>query len=312
VPVELTRTRPDPEGVPTEVSVGVYLVDLRGVDDSKQAFDADFVVSSTWKDPRLSAEELVGCRVALDSVWHPRILILNERSLRKREADLVTIEGDGTLRYAQRYSGDLTVLLRLADFPFDTHELPIALLTAGYGPEEVALSVDPDRTGRMEKMSIAEWSVGSSEAISQPLYVEAMDRTLSRVVFRLEAVRERGFYLWKVLVPLSFIVFMSWAVFWMDPKVLPPQIGVATSAVLTLIAFQFSLGYLLPKLPYLTRAYRFLLGSTVLVFLAFGEAVLTGYLAARGQETRAESFDRVARLLFPLGYVAVICLSFWF
>jgi hypothetical protein len=310
--VESTRARPDPEGVATEVSVGVYLVDLRGIDDSKQAFDADVIVSSRWKDSRLAAGDLTGCRVALDSVWHPRILIVNERSVRKREPDLVTIEGDGWVRYAQRYSGDFTVSLFLKDFPFDEHDLSIALLSAGNSPEEVVLKVDAGRTGQMEKMSIAEWSVGSPSVTSEPLRVEAMDRSFSRIVFRLGVERQRGFYIWKVLVPLSLIVFMSWAVFWINPSHLPSQIGVATSAVLTLIAFQFSLGYLLPRLSYLTRVDRFLLGSTALVFLAFGEAVLTGYLAARGQEARAERFDRVARLLFPLGFLAVITHSFWF
>jgi hypothetical protein len=311
VPVESTRARPDPEGVPTEVLVGIYLVDLRAIDDSRQAFNADVVVSLRWEDSRLAGKLLAGCRVALDSLWHPRILIVNERSVTKREPDLVTIAGDGTLRYAQRYSGDFTVPLLLEDFPFDKHDLSIALLSAGYSPGEVVLRIDPERTGRMERLSIAEWSVGSAEVTSEPLHLKAMGRSLSQIVFQLEAERELGFYLWKVLVPLTFIVFMSWAVFWMDPKVLPPQIGVATSAVLTLIAFQFSLGYLLPRLSYLTRADRFLLGSTVLVFLAFGEAVLTGYLAARGQETRAKKLDRAARVLFPLGYIAVISLSFW-
>ena len=53
---------------------------------------------------------------------------------------------------------------------------------------------------------------------------------------------------------------MSWAVFWINPRYLPAQVGVSTSAVLTLIAFQFSLGYLLPKVSYLTRADRFVMG----------------------------------------------------
>ena len=39
------------------------------------------------------------------------------------------------------------------------------------------------------------------------------------------------------VLPLTLIVFMSWAVFWIKPGLLPPQIGVSTSAILTLIAF---------------------------------------------------------------------------
>ena len=123
-------------------------------------------------------------------------------------------------------------------------------------------------------------------------------------------VRPRGFFLIKVLLPLCLIVCMSWAVFWMNPKYLPPQIGVSTSAVLTLIAFQFSLGYLLPRLSYLTRADRFVMGSAVLVFGAFGEALLTSSLADRGQNERALKIDGIARWVFPIGFLIVLVISF--
>lgn len=104
---------------------------------------------------------------------------------------------------------------------------------------------------------------------------------------------------------------MSSAVFWINPRHLAPQIGIATSAVLTLIAFQFSLGYLLPRLSYLTRADRFVMGSMALVFLAFGEAVCTGFLADKDRQALALKLDRAARLLFPLGFLIVLAISFW-
>jgi hypothetical protein len=85
---------------------------------------------------------------------------------------------------------------------------------------------------------------------------------------------------------------------------------VATSAILTLIAFQFSLGYMLPRLSYLTRADRFLIGSTLLVFMAFGEALWTSYLATHDQEEQAVAIDRKARILFPLGFGLVLLISF--
>ena len=84
----------------------------------------------------------------------------------------------------------------------------------------------------------------------------------------------------------------------------------STSAILTLIAFQFSLGYMLPRLSYLTRADRFLIGSTLLVFLAFGEALRTSYLANRGLESRAVKIDRISRVLFPTLFVLLLIVSF--
>ena len=308
--------RPDPAGTPTEVAVAIFLVDLQGIEDTKQTFGADFFVTATWRDPRLTAgadgTPLAGCRLPLAAVWHPKLAIINDRDLKKRLEEQVTIEADGVVRYAQRFLGELRTPLDLRDFPFDRHQLAIEAATFGYPPEEVSLVVDPGTTGRLETLSAAEWSIGAAAAAVEPLRVEQIDRTISRVVYRLEVSRETGFYLWKVFMPLTLIVFMSWAVFWIDPSHVPPQIGVATSAVLTLIAFQFSLGYLLPRVSYLTRADRFLLGSVILVFTAFGEAIVTSWLAGKERQEMSRRIDRQARWLFPLAFGAVVAVAFRF
>ena len=68
-------------------------------------------------------------------------------------------------------------------------------------------------------------------------------------------------------------------VFWIDPKQIAPQIGLAATSMLTLIAFQFAFIGLLPRISYLTRADRFILSSSVLVFIALVEAVTASTLA---------------------------------
>ena len=64
---------------------------------------------------------------------------------------------------------------------------------------------------------------------------------------------------------------MSWAVFWVDPKEIGPQLGLAATSMLTLIAFQFAFTGLLPRISYLTRADRFVFSASLLVFLALVE-----------------------------------------
>src|SRR5262245_31368229 len=50
-------TRPDPEGQPTRVSLGVFVVDISGIDDARQTFKADIYVMLRWKDARLASAE---------------------------------------------------------------------------------------------------------------------------------------------------------------------------------------------------------------------------------------------------------------
>jgi len=107
------------------------------------------------------------------------------------------------------------------------------------------------------------------------------------------------------------IVFMAGSVFWIDPTELGPQIAVATASVFTLIAFLFSLGYLLPRVSYLTRVDQFVLGSTLLVFSAFGEAILTSKLAREGNPSLSGTIDRWARGIYPAVFAALAVVSLW-
>jgi hypothetical protein len=313
VPTELAATRPDPEGEPTEVSIGGYLIDLQSINDSDQSFHADIFLSVSWQDTRLVSDSLasplVGCNLLLDSVWNPRVIFVNERSVSRRLDEKVTVAPDGTVQYLQRLQGEFTTPLDLRDFPFDDHELKLDIVARGYFPEQVVF-IPEGGEGHLADLTITDWEVGAAYAVVEPRYIDPRDYYIASITFYLPVKRRLGFYFMKTFLPLTLIVWMSWAVFWIKPGLLPPQIGVATSAILTLIAFQFSLSYMLPRLSYLTRADRFLIGSTLLVFLAFGEALWTSYLASHEEEERALVIDRRSRVLFPIGFGLVLLISF--
>ncbi len=122
---------------------------------------------------------------------------------------------------------------------------------------------------------------------------------MPRVDHPIRARRVADYYRLKVFLPLALIVFMAWTVFWVDPQDFGPQVGVATASVFTLIAFQLSLSNTLPRIAYTTKLDEFILGSTVLVFLALGEAIATGRMARKNRHDLALRIDRVSRLLYP-------------
>ena len=135
--------------------------------------------------------------------------------------------------------------------------------------------------------------------------IDMIELRAPRDIFILEvpATRNSNFYIYKVLVPLSFIVMMSWAVFWINPVRFGPQLGIAATSMLTLIAFQFALTGILPKLSYFTTMDKLILGSSTLVFLSFVESVLTIYLVSIGRESIALKADNLCRWLFPALFV---------
>ena len=104
---------------------------------------------------------------------------------------------------------------------------------------------------------------------------------------------------------------MSWAVFWIDPKEIGPQLGLAGTSMLTLIAFQFAFTGLLPRISYLTRADRFVFSASLLVFLALAEAVATSALARQGRMALANRLDQTSRFAFPVALVTIIAFAFF-
>ncbi|HDH08113.1 MAG TPA: hypothetical protein ENG96_01380, partial [Gammaproteobacteria bacterium] len=106
------------------------------------------------------------------------------------------------------------------------------------------------------------------------------------------------------------IVMMSWVVFWIDPKNVANQLGVAVTTVLTLIAYHIALSGRLPVIPYLTQMDKFLFSSTLLVFLSLIEVVVTSHLSGTDRLSMARRIDRQARWFFPVLFGLAIYGSF--
>ncbi len=309
-----TIMRPDLEDVPTKVSVGIYVYDLAKVSDVDTTFTVDFFLLLKWHDSRLASSSQASPGVyrqfKLGEVWDPHVTVINERNLSRRFRDIVKVDPEGNVTYFQRYQGTLSFDHQLEEFPFDAHVLPIELVAAGYGPEEVEFLVWEEKIARGVTLSIVDWEIGPGAARVSPVYISPAKRHIACFYYELPAKRYTSFYIWKVIVPLSMIVFMSFAVFWIDLTQVGTRMNIAAASVLTIIFFQFHLGKLIPWAPYFTRVDYFSLGSMLLVFLALAQAVSGNALAKGGHESLALNIQWWSRLLFPASFVALIIIAF--
>jgi hypothetical protein len=112
--------RPGSGNGPTQVSVGIWIVDINNIDSAQQNFTADIAVVLRWKDARLAHTGTGLAHYALDQIWTPRVGIANETSsVVKKLPESAEVEPDGTVIYRQRYVGSFSQALRLQSFPFD-------------------------------------------------------------------------------------------------------------------------------------------------------------------------------------------------
>ena len=301
------ESRPDPEGTPTPVQVGIFLVDLYAIDDVAQSFEVDFFVSVRWSDPRLAAEPGGVATYDPDEIWTPEPGLLNARSV-TTTANEVTVDADGLCRYAARHQGKLSFRSDLHDFPLDRQALAIKI----YIPQRVGsviLENDPEVSAILDEVSVPNWRLLGTEWGPSFQYLPQLRQDVSLFSMSMLLERYRSYYVWKLIVPLLIVVLMSWSVFWISPKAVI-QLGLGATSVLTLIAYRFATATLLPPVGYLSRLDLFLTGSSVLVFGALIEAIVTVRLGDRDRMEAAERVDRLARITFPIAYVLVLVWAF--
>ena len=246
---------------------------------------------------------------ALADIWHPELLAANDDgSVKRTLPQKAEVTSDGTVIYRQLFAGSFAQRLDLRAFPFDQHRFGAHFLIVGYRPEEIQFIPDealvaaglPQGAG-IATLTLADWKVDAPAALTQP-YQTAPGLQIAGYAFEFHATRLSQYYLLKVILPLLLIVMMSWTVFWIDPTNGGPQISVAVTSMLTLIAYRFSIGSEVPRLPYLTRLDAFILASSLLVFLSLIEVMLTIRLATDNRTDLARIIDR-CRIFFPLVFI---------
>jgi hypothetical protein len=293
--------------------VDAWFADVSGIDSARQTFSANLVLVLRWRDPSLAHRHAETRTYALEKIWHPRWLIANEAdSVRRSLPEAVDVAPDGSVVYRQRLLGAFSQALDLHRFPFDRETFRVHLVLPGHRPEEIEFVPDeaavaiglPQAAGAAGELTLQDWRVTSVGARPLP-YVVSPGLEVAGYSVEFAAERRAQYYVLRVFLPLLLIVLMSWSVFWIDPSQTAPQVSVAVTSMLTLIAYRFAVGADVPRLPYLTLLDRFILAGSLLVFLSLVEVLITTTLSLRSRIEAARAVDRHARWVFPAAFAFV-------
>jgi len=272
-------------------------MDLMKVFDADETFEADVFFVASWEDARLEAEnERI---LPLSEVWTPNLLVYNRRNVSMSLPQTVTVGRDGTVVYRQRLTGTFASQLDLHRFPLDSQRLNLQLVSYGNDAGEVVLIESHEFAAtRNPDLTIRDWKVGKLHTTADTFTPVPGGRELSRLSFHVDVERLRRYYMVQMLIPLILIIAMSWIPFWINPEVIPTRIGTCVTTVLTLIAYRFMFGSLVPKLPYLTLLDYLLFGATVLVALSLLTLSVESKLVKEYPNT-VKRIDRIARYAHP-------------
>ena len=308
---QAVHSRPVTEdGEPTEIQVIGGILDVDKIDSTEQNFTLNFYTAYRWEDPRLAHDGPGFILRDISEIWNPRLTIVNTQKHWAITRDEVEISPDGVVTYRWHLFGSFSQPLDLHDFPHDRHTFEVPVVAAGYRPNEVVFVPYSDIDSFIaDNLSVADWKIGNMNGRPEVLTL-ANGLKLTGFVFSFEGRRLAHHYVVKTIIPLSLIVMMSWVVFWINPDLVPNRLGVAVTTVLTLIAYHIAMSGRMPKIPYYTDMDKFLFSSTLLVFVALIEVVLSSHLFSTDRQALAIRIDRTSRWLFPALFFSALVYSF--
>lgn len=306
--------RPTAWGEPTEVQIRIIVIDVDEVNSANQSFSASVFYEARWKSPYLVHEGPGPINRRLTEVWNPQLTIVGQQNQWKSYPDFVKIQPDGTVIHQQKVWGHFSQPLELHDFPYDRQVLSIHLVAPRLSEHDITivpLVANGIPSQIAESFSLPDFSVVSWKAESRPYHpVKAAD-DIAGYEMQINIARRAGYYILKVIIPLSLIVVMSWMPRWIDAEQVGTNIGISTSAFLTLVAYLFAITVLLPRVSYVTRMDRFILLSTLMVFVALLQTVFNTVMLKREKKVLVDRIERWSCGLYPLLLVVVLCVSFW-
>jgi len=315
---------PNPAG-PVIADLGLHIVELTKVDEVTNTFTIEGFMDLVWCDPRMAFEAENGeehggkillkekAQTLLDEIWWPAVTFANQVNARNIENQELVLLSDGTIEYKEKFSAELEAHYDLKEFPFDRQKLEIEIESFAWHDDELIFKMNEEKIGFSNDFEIAEWHIENVESKIESVK-DLQDRaTFSEFLMEIEVVRKYDYYLWKIIIPLILLVIISWSVFWMIGDKLVDRMSISMTGILTIVAYQFIISDILPRVSYFTFMDTFLSISFLIMLLSVFENIIVNNLDLVEESAQAKKVDMVCRIAFPLLYlVSLIALTLIF
>ena len=294
---------------PTQVVVGAYINDVQEVDLENHHYLIDFYLWFRWTNPEFDPVGTIEIMNVTES-WGLMATPAYEEPL---------VLADGTLYNVIHYQGKFNNKLPMQNYPFDRQNLIIefednSLNTAAL----VYVADDPGATPNPD-MSLPGWNMSDpSLVVIENVYSmdfglkTGQNEVYSRVVLSIPVARPTATSAIKLFFPLTLVLLTAALTFFLRSSLVESRIGTAITALLTLVALQFTVNDNLPQVEYLMMIDVIYALSFMFVLFTLGSAVYSAWMT-RGQDSvEAVAFDRKMLVMGLVGYLALVAATVLF
>ncbi|MBU6301903.1 MAG: hypothetical protein KGS60_10145 [Verrucomicrobia bacterium] len=256
---------------PHQVTIGMYVNDIQTVDLTTYSYAVDLYLWFRWKDPLIDPVSQFEFMNTFDPEAHVRT-VLYEKPVP---------QPDGSLYQIVRHQGLFSAKFPLHDYPFDRQLLTVTVedttMTAPqlvYVPDTAPLTVNNEI--RLPGYKIGKATVQIRDKPYPTAFGDLSEPEIepySRAEFRIPISRPPVSGLLKTFVPVILIILSAAFALLLDPGHVEARIGLAITALLTLVAMQFTMLSGLPEVAYLTLLDQVYLASYLYILVVIGIVV---------------------------------------
>tara|TARA_Y100000590_G_scaffold402593_1_gene488476 strand:- start:76 stop:1275 length:1200 start_codon:yes stop_codon:yes gene_type:complete len=321
---------------PIIVKADLLVEDIHSINGKDLDFESSFTLWAHWKDERVAntlknmgvytskGKPLYLCdfsptQVIGDTrkIFDPVVEFFNRKGKPNFEfgmQDWIEIFSDGTVQSRLRDKTKFKANFDFRRFPFDKQTLSFEIWSEF---PSFMVEIIPDEPAMTEYKETLYAFGDQEDGIIIPgwdlvdvtyenySYVENDGYPYTGFMLYLDVQRQSSYYLFKIILPIIFILVISWSVFWVRGSQLEAKVNVTIVCLLSLIAYNFIIDEDLPKLAYLTFLDSFILLSYFYTGIA---TILCVYSFVRKLRSGKDIsvVDLKARWIGPLSYFGIL------
>lgn len=305
------------KNLPDKVTVGVYVNDIQHIDMPNHSYVVDMYVWFRWMNPDINPLDTFEFMNTFDPEAH----------VEEAGYDEPQPQPDGSLYGYIRHQGAFSTKFHVGKYPFDAHDLKVFIEDAEYSvdemvfvPDENPLTLNPDIELPGYDIVKPRFEISGKRYDTNfgDLYDESgASYARFTVVIPIERPALSGGV--KAFLPIFLIILCAALSLLLDPVHVEARVGLSITALLTLVATQFTAASNLPQVAYLTMLDQIYIASYIYILVVVSLVVRGTRMdeqgALQGVSGATEKLAKggpLAAFMVTAAYVAVVILILMF
>ena len=300
---------------PDKVTVGVFINDLQDIDLASENFTVDFYLWMRWKNPAIDPSLTVE---AMNSEGTQNTTSSSTGGVSGEILyDAPLDMPDGSKYQVMRFQGVFSRKMNLEKYPFDTQVLEMVFEdkrrnNAGleYVPDNPAVTINDGPA-----MSIPGYVLGNPTMIvvahKYPTNFGDISTDskipYSRIIVALPVTRDVLPYLVKIVLPIFIVILITSLIYLLPARLEDARAGIGITAMLTIVALQWTTDASLPSVEYLTMLDLVYIVSMIYILASMAYTVLASRRnRAEMAQALAAKLDRRVGIISLVVYLAIL------